>query len=182
MESAVNLGIVGLLGWAGHIRSRLLVRHTEVFLMRKSIIVVALLVLCSWVTAPARADSGGTPEEAKAMAIAAADFLKANGPDKAFAAFTAKQAPWVDRDLYVFVYDETGHAVAHGGNPALVGKNLIDLKDPDGKAFVRELVALKDAGWVEYKWRNPVSNAVESKTSYGIPVGIYRVGVGAYKK
>ena len=150
--------------------------------MKKSVIVALLLVMFSWVTAPAGAETGGTPEQAKAMAVKAADFLKEKGAETAFAAFTGKEAPWVDRDLYVFVYDETGQAVAHGGNPALVGKSLIDLKDPTGKAFVREIIAVKTPGWIEYQWRNPASNAVEPKTSYIIPVGTYRVGVGAYKK
>jgi len=150
--------------------------------VKKSIIVALVLVLFSVTSAPVRADAGGSPEEAKALAVKAAEFLKDKGPDQAFAAFTAKAAPWVDRDLYVFVYNEAGQAVAHGGNPALVGKSLIDLKDPTGRAFVRDIVAVTAPGWVEYQWRNPASNAVEPKTSYIIPVGTYRVGVGAYKK
>ncbi len=151
--------------------------------MKKFIIAALLLAVSTWAAAPVRADGAtASPDEAKIMAVKAAEFLKANGPEKAFAAFTGKEAPWIDRDLYVFVYDETGHSVAHGGNPALVGKSLIDLKDPDGKAFVRDFVAIKEAGWVEYKWRSPVTNAVEPKLSYIIPIGTYRVGVGAYKK
>jgi hypothetical protein len=123
-----------------------------------------------------------SPEEAKAFALKAAEFLRASGPEKAFPAFTAPGGDWHDRDLYVFVYDDTGHAVAHGGNPALVGKSLIDLKDVDGVTFVRSMVAIQDAGWVDYKWKNPVSGTVDLKTSYIIRVDHYRVGVGAYKK
>lgn len=130
----------------------------------------------------AQAAGVSTPDEAKVLAIKAAEFLKANGPEKAFPLFTASGNEWHDRDLYVFVYDETGHAVAHGGNPALVGKLLIDLKDVDGVNFVRAFIAIPDAGWVDYKWRNPVSGAVELKTSYIVRVDSYRVGVGAYKK
>lgn len=125
--------------------------------------------------------AGGTPNEAKDLATKAAKFLEANGPEKAFAAFTGKESSWIDRDLYVFVYDRQGRSVAHGANPALVGKDLIDLKDPDGKAFVREFVAVKQPGWVDYKWRSPTSGSVDQKTSYIVPVGQYLVGVGAYK-
>ena len=32
-------------------------------------------------------------------------------------------------------YDMNGQCLAHGGNPKMVGKELIDLKDADGKAF-----------------------------------------------
>ena len=49
-----------------------------------------------------------TPDEAKAMAIKAAEYLKVVGPDKAFPEFDAKDGPWHDRDLYVYVLDDTG--------------------------------------------------------------------------
>jgi cytochrome c len=148
--------------------------------MRK-IFVGLLLVIIGFASTAARADNA-SPDEAKALATKAAQFLKANGPDKALPVFTAGNDGWKDRDLYVFVYDQDGKAVAHGGNPALVGKSLIDLKDVDGKPFVRDFVAVSGAAWVDYKWKNPVSQAVELKTSYIIRVDAYRVGVGAYKK
>jgi len=40
---------------------------------------------------------------------------------------------------------------------------------------------VQDAGWVEYKWQNPVSKAIEAKATYVVRVGQYSVGVGAYK-
>lgn len=147
----------------------------------KKLIVAAFLAVVAWAGQPAFAQSG-TMDEAKALATKAAAFLKSNGPDKAFPAFTSGPE-WHDRDLYVFVYDTDGKAVAHGGNPALVGKVLIDLKDVDGKPFVRDFVAVKGApAWVDYKWKNPQSQAVEAKTSYIVPVDTFRVGVGTYKK
>jgi cytochrome c len=119
-------------------------------------------------------------DEAKVMAVRAATFLKVNGPEIAFAAFTAKDGPWHDRDLYVTVLNNQGVAVAHGNNPGLVGKSVIALKDVDGKEFIREMVLVPEAGWVDFKWQNPVSKSVEPKTSYEIRVGEYVVGVGAY--
>ena len=121
-----------------------------------------------------------TPDEAKAMAIKAADHLKAVGPDKAFPEFDAKDGPWHDRDLYVTVQDSKGIMVAHGTNSGLIGKSMLDLKDVDGKPFNREIQAIKDAGWIDYKWQNPLSKAVEAKTAYEVRVGDYIVGVGAY--
>jgi cytochrome c len=59
--------------------------------------------------APAVVAAGqATPAEAKAMAIKAAEYLKAVGPEKAFPEFNAKDGPWRDRDLYVFVDDSKG--------------------------------------------------------------------------
>jgi len=123
-----------------------------------------------------------TPDEAKAMAIKAAAYLKSAGPDKAFPELSAQDGPWHDRDLYVTVLDSKGVAVVQGNNPGLIGKSVIDLKDVDGKAFTRDMVAVTDTGWVEYKWQNPLSKAVELKKSYEVRVGEDVVGVGAYAK
>ena len=57
-----------------------------------------------------------SPDDAKAMAIKAAEYLKSVGPEKAFAEFDAKDGPWHDRDLYVTVQDSKGVMVAHGTN------------------------------------------------------------------
>jgi cytochrome c len=121
-----------------------------------------------------------TRDEAQAMAVKAAAFLKANGPATAFPAFSAKDGSWHDRDLYVTVLDNQGVAVAHGNNPGLVGRSLIALKDVDGKAFIQDMILVADAAWIDFKWQNPVTKAVEPKTSYEIRVGDYVVGVGAY--
>ena len=130
----------------------------------------------------ANAADQATPDEAKAMAIKAVEYLKSAGPEKAFAEFDAKDGRWHDRDLYVTVLDSNGVAVAQGNNPGLVGKSVIDLRDVDGKSFAREMIAVKDASWVNFKWQNPVTKAVEPKTSYEVRVGEYVVGVGAYSK
>jgi hypothetical protein len=136
-----------------------------------------LPLLC---TGTARAGDGGTPDEAKAMAIRAGDLLRSDGTDKAFPEFNAGAA-FHDRDLYVMVYDQTGKCVSHGANPALIGKTLIDLKDTDGKYLIKDLVAVETAGWVDYKWPHPATKKIEPKTTYVVRVGEYRIGVGAYK-
>jgi hypothetical protein len=123
-----------------------------------------------------------TPDEAKAMSIKAAEYLKSVGPEKAFPAFDAKDSSWHDRDLYVYVLDAKGVMVAHGTNPGMRDKTVLDLKDVDGKPFFHDIVATKDAGWVNYKWQNPTTKAVEPKTAYIVRVGDYVVGVGAYAK
>ena len=123
-----------------------------------------------------------TPEEAKAFAIKAAEYLKAVGPDKAFPEFDAKDGPWHDRDLYVTVLDSKGVMVAHGTNPGLIGKSMVELKDVDGKPFNKDILAVADTGWVDFKWQNPLTKAVEQKTAYEVRVGDYIIGVGAYAK
>ena len=121
-----------------------------------------------------------TPDEAKAMALKAAEYLKSNGAEKSFAAFDAKDGPWHDRDLYVIVQDSKGFMVAHGTNAGLIGRNVLELKDVQGKPFNRDAQAIKDAGWISYKWQNPTTKAIDPKTMYIVRVGEYLVGVGAY--
>jgi cytochrome c len=137
--------------------------------------------LLLWLSAVAHAAGQATPDEAKAMAVKAAEYLKASGPEKAFPEFNAKDGPWHDRDLYVIV-SRDGVVVAHGTNPGLIGKSVLDLRDVDGKLFVREANQITDAGWVNYKWQNPVTKVVEPKAQYYIRVGEYRVSVGAFAK
>lgn len=141
----------------------------------------ALLLLCLVAGSSAWAGNAGTPDEAKAMAMRAAAFLKDNGPAKAFPAFDAPGGAFHDRDLYVMVYDNSGTNVAHGANEALIGKNLLGLKDTAGVYVVRGIVGVKTQGWVDYVWPNPVTKKLAPKTTYVVRVGDYLVGVGAYK-
>ena len=121
-----------------------------------------------------------TPEDAKAMALKAAAYLKEVGPSTAFEAFT-NSPDWKDGDLYVFAADNNGVLVAHGFNPELIGSNSLDLTDADGKYFVREFIAVQDEGWVDYKWKSPTTGEIQDKTSYVVRAGDYVIGVGAYK-
>ncbi|HYD98588.1 MAG TPA: cache domain-containing protein [Alphaproteobacteria bacterium] len=126
----------------------------------------------------------GTAEEAKAMVERALAAIKQNGPEAAFKQFEDPQGGFKDRDLYVFVYDMNGVNLSHGANKALIGKNLKDLKDTDGKFLIQEMIKLAAAGgdgWVDYKWQNPVSKKIEAKSSYVKGDGALFVGVGIYK-
>jgi cytochrome c len=140
-----------------------------------------LLLASALLAAPvAFATDHATSDDAKALAIKAADYLKSVGPDKAFPEFDAKDGAWHDRDLYVTVQDSKGVMVAHGTNPGLIGRNVLELKDVDGKPFNRDIQTVKDVGWVSFKWQNPLTKAVGTKTQYNVRVGNYIVGVGAY--
>jgi hypothetical protein len=134
--------------------------------------------------APAWAADQGTAAEAEAMVKRATAFIKANGPEKAYEEFTNGKA-FKDRDLYIIVYDLNGKNLAQGANPKLVGKDLMGLKDPDGKPIIKLFVDLakeKGKGWVEgYKFMNPVTQKIEGKAMYLERVGDTLVGCGIYK-
>jgi signal transduction histidine kinase len=115
------------------------------------------------------AADNATAKEAEAMVKKGVAFIKASGKDKGYAEITNKKGQFVDRDLYLVVYGLDGVVRAHGANEKMVTKNLIDLKDVDGKEFVRERVELGKAKanfWQDYKFTNPVSKKVEPKQMY----------------
>ncbi|MDI6725571.1 MAG: cache domain-containing protein [Smithellaceae bacterium] len=125
----------------------------------------------------------GTKAEAEAMVKKAVAYFKAQGKDKAFEEFSNPKGKFIDKDLYVVVYDMKGVCLAHGFNQKMIGKDLIDLKDPDGKEFVKERVALgktKDKFWQDYKFTNPVTKKIEQKAMYMEKVGDFLIGAGAY--
>jgi cytochrome c len=128
-----------------------------------------------------------TRAEAVAMVKRAQEMFKKDGADATFKAISdPSNKEFHDRDLYVYVYELSGLCVAHGARPALIGKNLIDIKDQDGNYLVRahiEIAKGPGSGWVSYKWPNPVNNKIEDKVSYVEKVGDnYFVGVGVYPK
>lgn len=135
-------------------------------------------------TGTAHAAEHASKTEAQALVKKAVAHYKSVGRDKAFADFNQKGGSFTDRDLYVFVSEFTGKSLSHGANDKLIGRDLLPLKDVDGKAFV---VAMIDqaktgkAGWTDYKWPNPQSKEIEAKTSYCEPLESMIVCVGAYK-
>ena len=108
-------------------------------------------------------------KEAEAMVKKGVAFIKASGKDKGYTEITSKQSQFKDRDLYLVVYGLDGTVRAHGANDKMVGRNLIDLKDVDGKEFVRERTELgkaKASFTQDYKFTNPVTKKVEPKQMY----------------
>jgi signal transduction histidine kinase len=121
-------------------------------------------------SAPAVANTEfATKDEAVAMVKKGVAYIKGNGKDKGYAEISNKQGQFKDRDLYLVVYALDGTVLAHGSNEKLIGRNIIDLKDIDGKAFVKERVELaqkQNTFWQEYKFNDPVTHKIEPKESY----------------
>jgi len=123
-------------------------------------------------------------DEAVAIVKKAIAFHKANGKDKLVAEINSKNQIFIDRDLYVYVITMDGVMLAHPMNAKLVGKDLAQLKDADGKPFIQDILELAKAGkpgWVDYKWPNPLSKVVESKTTYTEQVGGLVFCAGVYR-
>ncbi|HLO81411.1 MAG TPA: cache domain-containing protein [Chitinophagaceae bacterium] len=91
------------------------------------------------------------------------------------------------KDAYIFVVDTNGLDLVNPGFPSLEGRNLMDVKDTQGKLLIREMfqvVKASGSGWVNYMWPKPGETASTQKSSYVSRAqtknGWVLVGCGAY--
>ncbi len=117
----------------------------------------------------------------------AGEFLKKNGRDKALAEFNNPKGQFVQKDLYIFAFGASGDGVelANGANIKLMGKNVKEMKDADGKYLIKDILALgtgaEGKGWVDYKWPNPATGQIDGKRTYVERVDDVIIGCGIYK-
>ena len=140
---------------------------------------LTIVFVWSWVMAAEFA----TKDEAVAMVKEAVALIKELGPDNAYREMSNKNSRFHDRDLYVTVLDLDGKVLAHGQFENLIGQNLIDAKDPDGKFFIRERVELarqQSSFWQSYKFMNPTTKKIEPKQMYCEQVNETMVCGGVY--
>lgn len=137
--------------------------------MMKKVLALVMAVLLTAGVGAAMAEDKGTAEEAKAMVKKAVAYIKEVGKEKALAEFNNPKGKFVYKDLYVWATGMDGTNLSHPYTPALVGKNMYNLKDADGKLFVQERIAqlkTKSSGTIEYRWTNQNSKKVEQKVAY----------------
>ena len=135
---------------------------------------------------PVRAAEFGTREEAVAMVKRVQAKVRRDGLEATFNAINSGAKEFSDRDLYPYVLDFKGVNYANGKTPAVVGKNIWDLKDQDGKFTVQDMITLARSsgrGWYDYRWPNPVTKTIEDKSAYFERIGNteHFVAVGIYK-
>jgi len=127
-----------------------------------------------------------TEKDAIAMAERGAAMVKAKGKDEVMKRITAKDPDFVQGSLYIDMRDvKTGIVLAHPYNPSIVGKDLTDVPDANGKKYRREIIELaaaKGKGWVDYMYKNPTSGKIEPKTTYILLVDGVVLEAGLYKK
>lgn len=125
-------------------------------------------------------------EEAKAMLDRAVSLLKKSGGKTAFKAFNDRTSGFVIKDEYVFAIGlDDGKYRASGAAPYLTGKDVRNITDAAGKPLFKEMIALakqKGSGTIDYVWRNPATNAIETKHTLIQRVGSVLLGVGYYTK
>lgn len=113
----------------------------------------------------------------------ALEYAKKNGKEKALAEFNNPDGAFNRGELYIYAYDFNGVNIAHGGNKAYIGQNLIDQRDPNGVMVIQELIerAKQGNGWLYYMWDNPQTKKVEPKVGYVVKVNDdWWLGSGIY--
>ena len=124
-----------------------------------------------------------------ALVDAASELVRTRG-EAAFRDLAVSASRWRHEETYIFVLDLEGNMLVHA-DPALEGKNQLDLKDGNGKPIIRGLlgaatmVSGKPGGWYHYQWPVPGGLVPRWKSSYvrlvQAPSGTrYVVGSGMY--
>src|SRR4051794_31844434 len=131
----------------------------------------------------AHAQDKATVKDAEAMVKKAVAFYQKNGREKSLAEFSKMPGPFVDRDVYVTVYNDKGDCLAHI-NPKMVNKNMMDLRDASGKYHIKERMESSHqaaSGWQDIDFFNPVSKKIEPKRIYWERYDNLVFAAGAYK-
>ncbi len=143
--------------------------------MRKTTLGFASLALMlsaapAWVGAADPSAANATPDEVVTKVHEAVQYLN----DKGLAGFSDfnnnKDARWVWKDSYVFVYSCRDNVmIAHPLRPDMVGKPILQMKDDKDHLLFQDMCktgANRDGGWVEYWWPKPGEAKASRKISF----------------
>jgi cytochrome c len=110
-----------------------------------------------------------TLEEAKALGIKAAAYVKTIGRNAAIKEMNTPKNQFDQGELYVTLHDDNGVFLANPKVPGIAGQNHFQLKDPSGKLFVQEMIQIaktKGGGWLTYTWSNPATKKAQFKKAW----------------
>ncbi|HEX2669363.1 MAG TPA: cache domain-containing protein [Polyangiaceae bacterium] len=109
-------------------------------------LVHAVAIVQSAIAASMSSDDAANRERAKGL-IAAARF---------------------GEDGYFFLYDQSGTCLVHPRQPELVGRNLHDVVDAQGRRVIPALIATaqRGSGFQRYTWQKPSTRSPTEKLSY----------------
>jgi cytochrome c len=133
---------------------------------RRTALVIGLFLIFG---GSAMAADYASKDEARQFVERAIAHFDQVGKAKALADFSDPKGGFIDRDLYIAVFDFDGLTLAQGAAPKLVGINRMDQTDSNGKPYIREIieVARKNGeGWVEYMRNNPQTKKIEEKVTF----------------
>ncbi len=123
-------------------------------------------------------------ERAKAMVARALEYMDEHDAPALIEKVNAGAPEFHQGEFYAFVLDNTGTIVAHPIDPSWVGVDDQTGTDADGNAFLARMAAAAagnpGGSWFEYRWPNPVTGEVSTKSSWIVMRDGHVVGVGIY--
>jgi cytochrome c len=154
----------------------------------KILTLILVLAVCTPLFA---IDAPQSPEAKQIVDLVnnAAAMLEQKGAD-AFMAFRAKESVWFKGETYIFVYGLDGKMLCNPPYAGFEGKNMIGIKDQNGKAYLQEMIDTaksKGSGWIDYMLPKPGEMTPSKKLGYfrtaKMPDGqTVLVGSGLYVK
>lgn len=139
------------------------------------IILASVLMFVLAATTLQAQEKVATPADAKELLKKVVDYAKANGCEKTFAEINKGTAFKIYKNAYPTATDLNGLSYANVKVPALVGKNLLGIKDAAGQTFVKNGLDNRKAHFkdkdnaivTEYKWMDTKTNKVETRSMIG---------------
>ncbi len=108
-------------------------------------------------------------QEVKDFVESALDYMDTHGVQDALDTYSDHNGIFVDGEKYIFAITTSGVNLAHGADSSLIGQDLYELQDENGKYLVQEMISISNtrgSGWLWYMWENPDTKEVERKHSY----------------
>lgn len=136
--------------------------------MKKTVLLIGVALI--FMAGSAYSAEMATKDEAVVKCKEAAKMVQEKGLEETLKMINDKKGPFVWKDSYVFCIDMDKQAnIAHPERPQLIGKNIFNIKDKNGKLFVAEFINVardKGEGWVDYLWPKTGSNDPVPKSTF----------------
>ncbi len=140
--------------------------------MKYHVILILSLISINLVLS-AEPDSLTKREKAVALVEKGLAYIKEVGKEKAIEEFNNGKGKFVDGEFYLFGYTLKGVCIVLGVNPKMIGQDLYEMVDADGKMIIQDFIKIATTdgkGWSNYKWSNPNTKKIQDKSSYVVYV------------
>ena len=76
---------------------------------------------------------------------------------------------------FIYGYDLDGNIVFHSGNADMIGKSVLELTDPDGKPFVKDVIAkaMEGGGFVQFRWPRVEGGTPSPRLTYAREIEVW---------